>query len=253
MNIDLTVRFHLNAVIQLINEYSNRPLVERIPRIYTDSPVEIIRKENGMYAFVNAQEKEINIHIELPQFLSEDFTVSAKSGYSVKMVRCTPEPLHILGAPPADMTYFCGKSEPKSRVYLLCPVKYCRIKAKERLEDGRILFESMNFLNAGTGRTVLLENGNGQSEFVRTEVDKEYSPKRFFLAKSEKIESVENLHIRPVFSARTDAEGNFLVAVSEAEDGVCRVLDENKKLICESSYISGGRVILKNKTAEGGV
>lgn len=246
MKLDVSCSFQLNAIIQLIHEHTNRPLVRTLPKIYTSGPVEIVRKENGMYAFVNAKEEKLHVRIELPQYLPETVEVPSVFRNKVQMVRCSPAPQTVLGAPPANTTYFCGKGQPEETVFLQCPVRSCQIRLNSILPDGRALFESSNFLFAGTGRCLLLESENGKRELVRTMVEKAYTPNRFFLSEQplQQIESDKNVTVAPVFCTRADENGNYLLAAEEAADGTGILLRSDGTEQQSFSYQANGRVIL---------
>lgn len=218
---DVSCTFKLNAVIQLIDEHTNRPLIRMIPKIYTSSPVDIIRKDNGMYAFVNAKEKYFNVRVELPLYLPEEFTLSCDFNNRVKMIRCSPEPDSVLGAPPTAVTYFLGNGNPDKKIFLQCKIHNCQIRLKSLLENGHALFESTNFLYAGTGRYLLLKDEYEKKEIISTIIDKAYMPKRFFLSEYplHNIKSKTKITIEPLFCTHTNKNGSFLFAVEDAEDG----------------------------------
>lgn len=246
MSLNVRCSFKLNAVIQLIHEYDNRPLIRALPKIYTSCPVEIIRKENGIYAFVNAKESKFNVRIELPQYIPETMELTSVFQNTVQMIRCSPVPSSILGAPPANVTYFCGKGQPGEKIYLQCPVGYCRININKILDNGRVLFESTNFLFAGTGRSILLKDKNGKCELIRTTVEKAYASNRLFLSEYplSQIEFDESIIPLPVFCSRADENGIFLIAAEEAIDGTGILLKADGTEIKSFTYKANGRVDL---------
>jgi len=246
MSLDLHCYVHLNAVIHLIHEHTNRPLVQALPRFYTNCPVDVVKKENGMYAFINAEKPVFQVRIQLPQYLTETLELSADFQDKVQVVRCSPVPKSVLGAPPANTTYFCGTGMTGEKIYLQCPVRYCQIRINKILPDGRALFESTNFLFAGTGRCLLLKDKNENCELVHTIVEKEYTPNRFFLSENplQKITSEKDVTVVPVFCTRADAEGHFLAAAEDVEDGTGFLLYADGTKRQSFLYQAGGRVML---------
>jgi len=244
MSLDLTISTHLNAVLQLVHEHTNQPLTQSLPKIYTSCPVEIIRKGIGMYAFVNAKEPVVHVHITMPLFETEETEFKAKFSGRVQIIRFSPSPSMVLGMPPANMTYFSGITKPEKRVYLQCPVQYCDIFASQMLPDGRILMESTNFMDAGTWRCILLKTPDGKQEFIRTVFEKNYSPKQYFASAQplRKITSVDQVTAFPIFTAHADKQGRFLAAAQEAISGNCVMLDENGQEIRHITYQAGSFV-----------
>ena len=176
-----SLTFRLDAVVQLINAHTNEPILKRIPRIFINCPAKIARKENGLYTFSNVEYETFEIRIELPQFLPEVVTLTRKRDVKPCQIRCTPDPKFIVGNTETDTTYFDGTAEENELVFISCPVKYCKIKYVRLLDDGRALFESRNFLQAGTGRWIKLETESGKNLLVRTDTDTEYNPLRYFV------------------------------------------------------------------------
>lgn len=244
MSIDVKCIFNLNAVIQIINEHNNKPIIKENPRIYSSCPVEIIRKENGMFAFVNAKEKKFNIKIDLPRYLSETAEIFSDFKNKVHIIRCSPNPMSILGVPDASTTYFEGKALPNERIYLQCPIGYCNINLNNVLDDGTALFESTNFLFAGMGRCLLLKDENGKCQLVHTEVSKEYPSNRLFVSDKPLKERnfSGNVTVLPVFSVRSDKNGKFLLAAEDAIDGTANVLDSNGRKIKSFEYQANKRI-----------
>ena len=244
MNLDLKISIHLNAVIQLVHEHTNRPLTQVIPRFSASCPVKIIRKENGMYAFADASEPQVHVSITLPLFETEETEFTTKFSGRVQVIRCSPSPKSVLGRPPANMTYFSGTAEAGKIAFLQCPVQYCDIFPSQMLPDGRILLESTNFMNADTHRCVLLKTPDGSQEFIRTMFEKKYSPRQYFASAEplQKITSAEQVTAFPIFTARADSQGQFMAAAEEAMSGECIQLDENGQELRRIAYQAGGIV-----------
>ena len=89
--------------------------------------------------------------------------------------------------------------------------------------------ESSNFLYAATGRSLLLRDKAGRTELIQTAVDKVYLSERYFVSAAPlKIVSAEDIiEIQPVFCARADAEGNYIIAVEEAEEKEIFLIEED--------------------------
>ena len=247
MSIDMTLRVHLNAVIQLIHEHTNTPIVQHLPKIYTSCPVDIVRKSAGRFAFVNATEPQFSIRIELPLFLPEKLLLDAKFEGVVQTVRMTPVPDSVLGAPKSGQTYLCGRGVPDEKVFLHCDVCFCRIRFLRLLEDGRALFESRNFQDAGTGRTLLLTDGAGKRKMITTMIEPEYMPNRYFLSEQPvtDLDTESGLTAEPVITARADNCGKFLAAAEELREGNCTVLENDGSVRKEYPFKPGGRFIME--------
>ena len=249
MSLDLTLRVHLNAVIQLIHEHTNSPIVEKLPKIYTSCPVEIVRKTSGRFAFVNAAQPQFEVRVELPLYLPETLAMDAAFSGSVRMVRMSPKPDSVLGNPSADQTDLCGSSTPHEKVYLHCGMKFCTISLLQILPDGRALFESSNFLDAGTGRTLLLTDGAGGHELVTTMIESKYPPNRYFLSEQplRTVKISKGIAVEPVITVRADEKGRFLAAATELRDGTCQMLGADGGVLREYPFRPGGRFILKEE------
>lgn len=166
-------------------------------------------------------------------------------GY-VHMVRMSPAPRSVLGNPSAGQTFLCGKGIPNEKVYLHCNVKYCQILFRKVLADGRALFESSNFLDAGTGRTLLLSDDAGNHELISTMIDSKYPPNRYFLSEQPlcRIKADSSITAEPVITARTDENGRFLAAAEELQDGVCKLLGADGSVQKEYPFRAGGRFMM---------
>ncbi len=220
MKTDVTLSFSLSGVIQLVDEHTNQYIQSGKARIYTSCPTKVVQKENGIYVFLNAESPEFQVRVELPAYRSETQVLKRCSLDDIKPVRMTPKNLGIWALQNRDVTYFSGTAQPEALVRLLCPVRYCQIRFCKQLRDGRILMESGNFLYAATGRSLLLRDKTGRTELIQTAIDKVYLSERYFVsAEPLKAVSAEDItEIQPVFCARADAEGNFIIAVEEAEE-----------------------------------
>lgn len=246
MHTETAYSYRLNCVIQLIQEHTNLPLMQPLPRICVSCPADVIRKENGMFAFVNAADPVFQVRIELARYLPE--TVELQSTFSgrVQPVRCSPVPESILGDPPVNTTYFFGQAPPGTKVYLTCPVRYCRIQLKQLLPDGRGLFESSNFSSAGTGRHLLLRGTEGHCALVQTMLANGYAPGRFFCSEQPLPAGMfqHETEILPVFCSRADGAGRFFTAAEEAVDGTAILLSETGAEQRKVPYQANRRVIL---------
>lgn len=249
MSLDLTLRVHLNAVIQLIHEHTNSPIVQKLPKIYTSCPVEIVRKTSGRFAFVNAVQPKFEVRVELPLYLPETLMMDASFSGAVHMVRMSPVPDSVLGKPSADQTYLCGSSTPYDKVYLHCKMKYCSIAFMQQLPDGRALFESSNFLDAGTGRTLLLTDGAGNHELITTMIDSKYPPNRYFLSEQPLrcVKVSKGVSAEPVITVRADEHGKFLAAAAELQEGTCQMLGADGGIIKGYPFRPGGRFMMDEK------
>ena len=245
MNIDTTLRVRLDAVVQLIHEYTNMPIVQQ-PKIYTSCHAIVVPKPAGRFAFVNAAGSQFSVNIEVPSFLSETVTLNAGFEDGVRIVRMSPSPDHVFGGPQKGQTYLCGVAKPYERVFLHCPVNFCRIIFVRLLEDGRALFESRNFQYAATGRTLLLKDSHGNRQLITTMIDPEYFPKRYFLSEQPVTINVEgSVTAEPVMTVRADSSGKYLAAAEELREGCCTVLEADGSVRKEYPFKPGGRFILE--------
>ena len=215
MNIDTTLRVRLDAVIQLIHEYTNMPIVQQ-PKIYTSCQAIVVPKPAGRFAFVNAAGSQFSVNIEVPSFLSETVTLNAGFEDGVRIVRMSPSPDHVFGGPQKGQTYLCGVAKPYERVFLHCPVNFCRIIFVRLLEDGRAM------------------------------IDPEYFPKRYFLSEQPVTINVEgSVTAEPVMTVRADSSGKYLAAAEELREGCCTVLEADGSVRKEYPFKLGGRRILE--------
>lgn len=245
MNLDTTLRVRMDAVIQLINEHTNMPIIKQ-PKIYTSCHAIVVPKPAGYFAFANTEKTEFCVKIDVPLFLSE--TVTLNTGYEkeVKIVRMSPTPDRIFEEPKKGQTYLCGIGKPDENVFLHCPVNFCRIAFLRLLEDGRALFESRNFQDAVTGRTLLLKNNSGDRQLITTMIDPEYFPKRYFLSEQSITINTDNgVTAEPVMTVRADSSGKYLAVGNELREGYCTVLEADGSEREQYPFRPGGRFILK--------
>jgi hypothetical protein len=196
---------------------------------------------------VNASEPQFRVRIELPLFLPEKLTLDAKFQGTVRTVRMTPLPDSVLGNPKAGQTYLCGRGVPDEKVFLLCDVHYCRIRFVRLLEDGRALFESRNFQDAGTGRTLLLTDGAGNRQMITTMIESQYMPNRYFLSEQPvtQLNTESGLTAAPVITSRADSSGKFLAAAEELCEGYCTVLEADGSIRKQYPFRPGGRFVME--------
>ncbi len=235
MTDDRQFGFRLFAVIQLFDEHTNRFIFDNKTRLFTDHRVDIVTKDNGVFALSNYDGDELEIMIEAPRYITERLTL--KRGERIVPVRLTPEAPLLTDDPDKSKTLFIGMGQAGEYIRLLCPVEHCRVEFV-RAAEGCPIFESGNLTHAESGRQLLVTDSNGRTEIVTAAVLPAEPPTRFTASEPLKKADVNNIvSVEPIFAARANKMGEYVIRVENAAPNA----EETAVFLSEDSERLGGR------------
>ncbi len=205
-----------SLVIQIIDDFTNRIVLDYPLHVWTEEGRKPIQKKDGYYVFLNIKEDLMHLHIDSAYFFSYEKVIYMKQlNLSEPVIKVRLQPNHFYPLP-RGTTCIEGKIAPKTKLKVWCPTMtgYIRLMQDYRgNEDTTICIFNPNQTDIEGKAFCIVEKEKEMETFFIKKVENR-KEETYLLKNSIKSDYKKMLaKIYPILLLEADEEGNFFAPI----------------------------------------